>query len=55
MTTAETLAQIANAAEKELLENMTPEMRTWYLALPRADRVKIAQIAFQETAAKLAA
>lgn len=55
MTTAAKLAEIANAAEAEILAAMPAEMRAWYQALPRETRVEMARAAFTETAKELAA
>tara|TARA_Y100000310_G_scaffold257071_1_gene265051 strand:- start:2234 stop:2398 length:165 start_codon:yes stop_codon:yes gene_type:complete len=53
MTTADTLAKIANETEAALLDAMPAEMREWYLNLPRSVRVEMARNAFAETAAAL--
>lgn len=44
---AQTLADMANKAEAEILANIGAEMRDWYLALPREVRVQIAVEAFE--------
>lgn len=50
---AQQLADMANKAEAEILEAMTPAMRDWYLALPRERRVQISQEAFDNAFAAL--
>jgi len=45
--TAAQIAEMANRAETEILKSLTPEMRNWYLKLPRERRVQIAQDAFE--------
>ena len=46
--TPETIADMANRAEVEILKSMTSEMRNWYCKLPRERRVQIAQDAFMQ-------
>lgn len=55
--TAQQLADMANSAELAILDILSkenPEMRDWYLKLPREERVKIAMNAAKETAKGLA-
>ena len=43
------ITEMANRAEIEILKSITPEMRNWYLKLPRERRVQIAQEALIKT------
>lgn len=54
MTAAQKIADLANAAETAILNNLrkeNPAMAEWYLSLPREKRVEIAMNA-AESAAK---
>lgn len=55
--TAQTLADMANAAEAAILTTLNdenPQMRDWYLSQPREVRIKIAMDAARATAKALA-
>lgn len=52
--TTQQMADMANRAEKEILNAMTAEMRDWYLSLPRERRVQIAEQAFADMLAQAA-
>ena len=53
--TAAQIADMANRAEVEIMKSMTPEMRNWYMRLPRERRVQIAQDAFAAAMTEIAA
>lgn len=52
---AQQIADMANKAEIEILKSISPEMRDWYLKLPRERRVALVEESLMATAKELAA